>query len=305
MSVWICGARNCPGHSSPGHRCGTGNWLCRRTQPPCPGHSASDHQCGTGNAWLCGAKNCPTHSHFDHQCVNGVWRCGREKPPCPGHSKREHGCEAGAALLYRWPEPSAPSPLDRLVRGLEAGSLTINQGDAKVIRAAAAGSATVSIDLQIVNLLNNLLVFGNVNVMSLLRRGQSQHGVVNGNRVTCKAVDIQGYRGIPVQLRPKNVAINVICSILERFPEGQFDIGFPRPVGGPTGFNPADDVFFPVPDLATAQQCWDGTISRSLSQMLQPAQDGVRMAMPPHARFRVLYPDGLNHLHVSVTRNPA
>lgn len=196
----------------------------------------------------------------------------------------------------------APPPLDRLVRGLEDGSLTINPGDANVIRQAVAGSATVSIHPQIVNLLNNLMVFGNVNVMSLLRHGQSQHGVVNGNHVTCKAVDIQGYRGIPVQLRPKDMAINVVCAILSQFPEGQFDIGFPRPVGGPTGLNPADDVFFPVPDLATAQQCWNGTISRSLSQMLQPSQDRVRMAMSPRAQFRVLYPDGLNHLHVSVTR---
>jgi hypothetical protein len=200
----------------------------------------------------------------------------------------------------------SPSALDMLVKGLADGSLTINQGDARVIREAAAGSATVSIDPQIVNLLNNLMMFGNVNVMSLLRRGQSQHGVVNGNHVTCKAVDIQGYRSAPVQLRPKDTAINVVCSILERFPDGQFDIGFPRPVGGATGFNPADDVFFPVPDLATAQQCWDGTISRSLSQMLQPAQERVRMTMAmSRAKFRVLYPDGLNHLHVSVTRNPA
>jgi len=199
----------------------------------------------------------------------------------------------------------SPSPLEKLVKGLDDGSLTINRGDARVIRDAAAGSATVAIDPQIVNLLNNLMVFGNVNVMSLLRRGQSQHGVVSGSLVTCKAVDIQGYRGIPVQLQPRDVAINVVCSILERFPEGQFDIGFPRPVGGPTGFNPADDVFFSVPDLATAQKCWDGTISRSLSQMLQPAQDRVRMAMAAsRARFRILYPDGLNHLHVSVTRNP-
>lgn len=198
----------------------------------------------------------------------------------------------------------SPSPMDRLVRGLEDGSLTINQGDANVIRAVAAGSTTISIDPQIVNLLNNLLMFGNVNVMSLLRRGQSQHGVVSGNHVTCKAVDIQGYRGIPVQLRPRETAINVVCAILARFPDGQFDLGFPRPVGGATGFNPSDDVFFSVPDLATAQQCWNGTISRSLSQMLQPAQDRVRMAMSPRARFRILYPDGLNHLHVSVTRNP-
>ena len=199
----------------------------------------------------------------------------------------------------------SPSPLTKLVSALDDGSLTINRGDANVIRSVANGSTTsISIDPQIVNLLNNLLMFGNLDIMSLLRRGQSQHGVVSGSHVTCKAVDIAGYRGIPVRLHPKDVAINVICSILERFPEGQFDLGFPRPVGGATGFSPSDDVFFSVPDLATAQQCWDGTISRPLSQMLQPAQDRVRMAMPPQAKFRILYPDGLNHLHVSVTRHP-
>ncbi len=197
----------------------------------------------------------------------------------------------------------SPSALDRLVRALGDGTLRINQADASVIRSVAGGSTTVSIDPLIVNLLNDLLVFGSLHVMSLLRRGQSQHGVVSGNHVTCKAVDIQGYRGIPVQLQPRTTAINLVCSILERFPEGQFDLGFPRPVGGAAGFNPADDVFFPVPDLATAQRCWDGTISSSLSQMLQPAQDRVRMAMSPRARFRILYPDGLNHLHVSVTRS--
>lgn len=196
----------------------------------------------------------------------------------------------------------AASPLDQLLRGLGDGSLTINAEDANVIRQAAAGSATVSIDPQIVNLLNNLMMLGNVNVMSLLRRGKGQHGVVEGNHVTCKAVDIQGYRGSPVQLLPKEMAINVVCAILARFPEGQFDLGFPRPVGGATGFHPADDVFFSVPDLATAQQCWDGKITRSLSQMLQPAQDRVRMAMSSQAQFRLLYPDGLNHLHVGVTR---
>jgi hypothetical protein len=44
----------------------------------------------------------------------------------------------------------SPSPLDRLVRALDDGSLTINRGDADVIRAVAGGSATVSIDPQIV-----------------------------------------------------------------------------------------------------------------------------------------------------------
>lgn len=198
----------------------------------------------------------------------------------------------------------APSGLDRLVRALADGTLRTSPGDASFLHSVAEGSATLALDPLIVNLLNDLLTFGSVDVLSLLRRGQSQHGVVSGNLVTCKAVDIQGYRGVPVRLQPRDMAINVVCSILERFPDGQFDLGFPRPVGGPTGFSPSDDVFFAVPDLATAQQCWDGTISRSLGQMLRPAQERVRMAMSPRARFRILYPDGLNHLHVSVTRSP-
>ena len=198
----------------------------------------------------------------------------------------------------------APSGLDRLVRALGDGTLRTGPDDAAFIRSVASGSATLSLDPLITNLLNNLLTFGSVDVLSLLRRGQSQHGVVSGTHVACKAIDIQGYRGVPVQLRPRDMAVNVVCSILERFPEGQFDLGFPRPVGGPAGLNPADDVFFAVPDLETAQQCWNGTISRSLGQMMQPAQNRVRMAMSPRARFRILYPDGLNHLHISVTRNP-
>ena len=197
------------------------------------------------------------------------------------------------------------SGIHRIVQALDDGTLRVSNGDASFLRSVDAGSTTVALDPLIVNLMNNLLTFGSVDVMSLLRRGVSQHGVVTGSLVTCKAIDIQGFRGVPVRLQPREMAINVVCRILERFPDGQFDVGFPRPVGGATGFNPADDVFFSVPDLATAQQCWDGTITRSLSQMLQPAQDRVRMAMVGRARFRLLYPDGLNHLHISVTRSPA
>ncbi len=199
----------------------------------------------------------------------------------------------------------SPSGIDRLVRAMGDGTLRVGAGDAAFLRQVAAGSPTRALDPLIVNLMNNLLTFGTLDVLSLLRPGQSQHGVVAGNHVTCRAIDVQGYRGVPVRLHPPAMAINVVCWILERFPDGQFDLGFPRPVGGPTGFNPPDDVFFAVPDLETAQQCWNGTISRALGQMLQPAQDRVRMAMSPRARFRILYPDGLNHLHISVTRNPA
>jgi hypothetical protein len=76
-------------------------------------------------------------------------------------------------------------------------------------------------------------------------------------------------------------------------------------VGGANGFAPADDGFFAVPDQATAQLCWDGRISRPLSAMMTPAREDVRSAMArARGTFNTLYPDGLNHLHVSVTKTP-
>ena len=195
------------------------------------------------------------------------------------------------------------NPLSRLVQAIEDGDLRINRGDANVIRTAATGGGDVVIAPQIVDLLDRLLARGTLDVMSLLRRGQSQHGVVRGNKVEAKAVDIAGYRGVPVRLTPSQLGITVVTQIIERFPDGQFDLGFPRPVGGATGFNPSDDVFFSVPDQATAQQCWDGKISRTMAQMMQPARDAVQAAMSRSSgTFRILYPDGLNHLHVSVSR---
>jgi hypothetical protein len=99
VGTWYCGARDCPGHSEPGHRCRTGVWHCGRRQPPCPGHNSPDHLCNGGQAWDCWARNCPTHSRPEHECSPGVWFCGRIAPPCPGHSKRDHRCQAAAALL--------------------------------------------------------------------------------------------------------------------------------------------------------------------------------------------------------------
>jgi hypothetical protein len=65
-------------------------------------------------------------------------------------------------------------------------------------------------------------------------------------------------------------------------------------------------VFFNVPDHATAQKCFDGTIALPLSAMRQHARDLVTQAMrQSRATFHALFPDGLNHLHVSVTKSPS
>jgi hypothetical protein len=105
---------------------------------------------------------------------------------------------------------------------------------------------------------------------------------------------------MPVVLNIPANAIRVVSSLIGNFPPGKYDLGFPRPVGGPSGFDPAHDVFFSVPDKATALACWQGKISRSLDQMLEPARTAIRAAMSgnPRAVFAIIYPDGLNHLHV-------
>ncbi len=104
MSVWLCGAIGCPGHSRPEHRCDSGKhpgryWYCGRVRPPCPGHSSPEHKCQKGELWTCGAVQCPTHGGRDHICRSGVWFCGRKQQPCPGHPSREQKCDPNAALL--------------------------------------------------------------------------------------------------------------------------------------------------------------------------------------------------------------
>lgn len=102
MSVWHCGARNCPTHSQSGHRCQVGVWFCGRRQPPCPGHSSRDHRCTSGTVWHCDARNCPTHSRPEHRCQVGVWFCGQRQPPCPGHRSKDHRCIETQSITNYW-----------------------------------------------------------------------------------------------------------------------------------------------------------------------------------------------------------
>jgi hypothetical protein len=188
---------------------------------------------------------------------------------------------------------------------LDGMRLGISADQAKVLRDSINGSQTVVVDQAIIDLLAALLRQGSVDVLSLLRRGESQHGVVQGSKVICKAVDISGFAGTQIISNDApDRLIDLVCRILASFPDSDLDIGFPRPVGGPTGFDPSHDVFFNVPDQATAQKCFDGTITLPLSAMRHPAQGRVAQAMgQSRATFHLLFPDGLNHLHVSVTKS--
>lgn len=175
----------------------------------------------------------------------------------------------------------------------------------KIYRGEPVAGNHVRLSSELLALLAKLLKGGPLAVLSLYRypKGGPHGRFLGKGQVLCDAVDIAGYRRMPVSLLSPSTAIQVVTQALANFPSGRFRIGFPRPVGGPNGFNAKQDVFFPVPDQATAQQCWDGTIAMGLDQMLQPARDAVRAAeVASHATFAAQFPDGLDHLHVGIDR---
>jgi hypothetical protein len=205
----------------------------------------------------------------------------------------------------------SPTPGEIVLAALDDGSIRINAGDGHVLRDSINGSRTIIVNDAIVRLLASFAAAGTVDVLSMYRRGASQHGVVDGTRVLVNAIDISGIGGTLVDFNrlSKPEMVRLVAAMIRLLPSADFDLGFPRPVGGPTGFNPAQDVFFSVPDQATAQMCWDGTISRRLADMLNTdpprAQDNIRAAMrASRGTFHVMYPDGNNHLHINVTRSP-
>lgn len=202
---------------------------------------------------------------------------------------------------------SAIPKIQLLLNAMMSGRLEfVNQIDKRVIqhlaRGERVGGEKVVVTEPVQNLLLALLNGGTVKVMSLYRniRG-GPHGERQNGEVICSAVDISAYAGLPVELGNRDRVIRVVANLIRHFPAATYDLGFPRPVGGATGYNAAQDVFFPVTDLHTAQLCFLGRISRQMNQMLQPARTQIQQAMSGSAgTFGTLYPDGLNHLHIKV-----
>jgi hypothetical protein len=192
-----------------------------------------------------------------------------------------------------------------VVAALNNSTLKMDQvADDRVLRDSVAGKGNVIVDAPIIELLEALLAVGNVGVLSLFRLNAEQHGVVEGNNVHVRAVDINSFRGKPVVSNGGASLVELVASMLRLFPESDLDIGFPRPVGGDEKFDASHDVFFQVKDKATAHRCFIGKIAFPLSSMLDPARGTVTTAMKANAaRFHLLYPDGLDHVHVSITKS--
>ena len=201
------------------------------------------------------------------------------------------------------------SGVSRLVEALDQGVLVMrNAEDPRVLRKFAEGDRKVIITDPMVDLLTSLLEAGNVDVMRLYAHKQGPHGIVDGNRILVWGVDIQGFCGLPVRLDNKAAAIEVVANLIEHFPPGHFDLGYPRPTKELQPPAKEKDVFFSVPDMEAARACYERTgfpgSPGGLHTMLLPARNRILAAISTsRATFHAHFADGLNHLHVQVPRD--
>lgn len=209
--------------------------------------------------------------------------------------------------------PAPPTPGELLYQHYQAGHLLFNNpGDRINFEAINAGrrinGRRVQLSAELIEFLNSLLDDGTVNVLSLYRYNQSMHGQeMASGLVVCRAIDIAAYQGSRINLEsgiPPLTIIQTIARIIDHLPATNCQIGFPRPrhtydTHDPTDFIPALDIFFPVPDQATAQQCLNGRIGRIRGQLMEPARTHISAALARAegrgTTFVAMYPDGKDH----------
>jgi hypothetical protein len=215
--------------------------------------------------------------------------------------------------------------IQAVIAALDAGRLHADLNDVKgQLRGIAAGGSwtgKVKVDKEWVNydfracpalvkLLAGLLAEGaTMTLMSLFRfnpkKEKNPHGTLQADgSVLGRAVDIMVYNGHKIHLKnPENAsdAIAGVAAVISHMPAGLYQLGLPRPVGG-DHMDPEHDVFLPVTDLGQRQKSPKGGIQKHLEALLEPARTEIRNAIAGNsrARFQCLYPDGVDHLHITV-----
>jgi hypothetical protein len=125
----------------------------------------------------------------------------------------------------------------------------------------------------------------------------SPHGTIVGDKLICRAVDVDTYFGQRFEYRePRTDVIAGVTRLLSDFPTGAtYDVGFVRPVGGATGFNPSMDIFFPVPESRVAAAFKpDG--SWGWGAMFDTVRPGIQAAAAGKVKY--VFPDGADHIHI-------
>jgi hypothetical protein len=123
------------------------------------------------------------------------------------------------------------------------------------------------------------------------------HGTVVGDKLICRAVDVDTYFGQRFQYQePRTDLIDGVTRLLSDFPFGaKYDVGFVRPVGGPNGFNTALDVFFPVPESRVAA-AFNPDGSWGWGAMFDQVRPGIQAAAAGKVKY--VFPDGADHIHI-------
>jgi hypothetical protein len=146
-------------------------------------------------------------------------------------------------------------------------------------------------------------------IMSLFRfeekKPRKPHGEIQADGSAIgRAVDIMVYMGFKIHLKTPdnaNEAISGIVEVIGHLPAGKYDLGLPRPGGGVL-VDPEHDVFLRVTSRDQAQKSPSGGhFNKDLDLLLEPARTRLREAFKgnPHARIRCMYPDGVDHLHIT------
>jgi hypothetical protein len=127
---------------------------------------------------------------------------------------------------------------------------------------------------------------------------RSPHAELHGNTQIVRAVDIMEYAGgrLHWTVERETLIVNVTRLLSDLPATVRYNIGFVRPVGGPTGSDEAHDVFFHVPpERAAVAFNPDG--SWGWGAMIEPPKSRVRLALAGKTCDYV-FPDGADHIHL-------
>jgi len=235
----------------------------------------------------------------------------------PGDLAATGQVNTARAFLQRQAGMADPTKLAAIIKALDEGRLIAEMNDVKgQLRGLArdgqwSGTGRNAGHIlraapELISLLAGLLDnSATMTILSLFLYGNGPHGKPEPDGTAVgHAVDIAAYNGAAIHLKvPANapVAIRGVAAAISTLPPGKYTLGLPRPGGGNL-IDPPNDVFLPVTSLDQPQKSPSrGNFRKDLSLVLEPARTALTQAVDsnPAAKIQFLYPDGVDHLHVT------
>jgi hypothetical protein len=153
---------------------------------------------------------------------------------------------------------------------------------------------------------------GVVNILSLMRFGQSPHGrIVAEDSAICSAVDIGGFGGFSIDLTTPEGArtdsgkiastISGVAGVIKNLAAGVYAFGLTRPTphdNGPP--EPENDVFLPKRPGEPDYKTWLGDASGQFVNSGAIAEVGGALSSRSDVCVDRMFQDGRDHLHLEV-----